>query len=344
MRAGRKGTRKGSRLPLLFGTLFAIALLAGCQSGPERSASSARKQVTIAVSPLLGSTAIYVADEKGYFRQEGLDATLQRHASGQMSLQAVLSGKADFAAVAETPIAYAAVEGKPLAVVATIAEIDRAALIVARKDRGISQGVDLKGKKVGVAPGTSGDFFLHIYLMTSYIDPKQVSTVNLPSEQIVNALLSGKVDAVSTWSPLTMALQEKLGGNAVLLDEPGLYTLTWNLVVTRDLARRDPDSIVRVLRAIVRANRFIAERPGEAQAITARNIGTEVADVAKEWADCKPTASLDQSLILDLEDQARWIVKREAVGIEVPNFLDFIDTTGLRVVVPDAVQIVERRE
>lgn len=333
-----------SRLPLLGFMVLALALFAGCQSRSERDGSSAPKHVTIAVSPLLGSAAIYVAHEKGYFKDEGLDVGLQIHPSGQSSLQAVFSGEAEFAPVAETPIAYAAVERKPLEIIATLAEIDRGVLIVARKDRGISQAVDLKGKKIGVAPGTAGDFFLHIYLTTSYIDPKEVSIVNLPPEEVVSALLAGDVDAVSTWSPQTIALQNKLGSNAVVLDYPGLYTMTWSLVVTRDLARRDADAIVRVLRALVRANRFMADQPDEAQAITARNIRADVAAVEKEWADTKPTVSLDQGLILDLEDQARWIVKREATGKEVPNFLDFIDTKGLTTVAPDAVQIVERRE
>ncbi|RPJ61409.1 MAG: ABC transporter substrate-binding protein [Acidobacteria bacterium] len=169
---------RASRLSLLMSFVLCIILFAGCQSGPNRTGS---KQTTIAVSPLLGSAAIYVAHEKGYFKDEGLDAALQIHASGQLSLQAVLSGKADFGAVAETPIAYAAVGGKPFSVVATISQIERGTLIVARKDRGILQAGDLKGKRVGVAPGTTGDFFLHIYLTTSYINPKYCSWRTRPA-------------------------------------------------------------------------------------------------------------------------------------------------------------------
>lgn len=331
-------------VPLLLCVVLCTILFAGCGRGSQGAADGLKK-ITFNVSPLLGSAAIYVAHEKGYFEDEGLDVALERYASGQSSLQAVLSGNGEFSAVAETPIAYAAVRGKALAVVATIAKIERASLIVARKDRSISQAADLKGKKIGAVPGTTADFFLHVYLTTSYIDPKEVHLVDLRSEAIVPALLAGDVDAVSTWSPLTIALQDKLGDNAVILDEPGLYALTWNLVVTRDLLRLDPDAIVRVLRAIIRANRFITEQPDEARAVTARNIGADIAAVARQWADTKPTAVLDQDLILDLEDQARWILKREAVvGQQIPNFLDFIDTSALRTVAPDAVRIVERQK
>jgi ABC-type nitrate/sulfonate/bicarbonate transport system substrate-binding protein len=336
--------RRQRRVSLLVCIVLCFILFAGCEHGPERAESSGRKQITIDVSPSLGSAALYIAHEKGYFKDEGLEAALQTHASGRLSLQAVLAGEADFAAVAETPIASAAVDGKAFAVVATISEIERAMLIVSSKDRGISQAVDLKGKRIGVAPGTTGDFFLHIYLTTSYVNPKEVRIVDLPSEEVVNALLTGKVDAVSTWSPQTIELQDKLGGNAAVLDEPGLYSLTWNLVVRTDFTRSDPDAIVRVLRAVVRANRFIAEQPDEARAVTARNIGADVAAVEREWADCKSLAVLTQSLILQLEDQARWMLKRDSVGKEVPNFLDFIHTKGLKTVAPDAVQIVERQE
>ncbi len=334
----KNGTFKPTLLLVTF--MFALlAVLAGCDRTGEQKPAGEAKKIIVAVGTWPASASVYIAHEKGYFREEGLDATLRNYPAGHLCLAALLSGKADFATSAETPLTRAALEGKPFAVVAIIADIDRAVLIIARKDRGIANVSDLRGKKIGLVAGTAAEFFLHIYLTTSYIDPGEVRVINLAPEKVVDALLTGEVDAVSTWSPYTGILQDKLGGNGVVLHESGLYTMQWIVTVTRDLPRRDPDVITRFLRAIVRANRFITEKPAEARAITAKNCGMEAAALEKEWGNFTMKAALEQPMILALEDQARWMIKKEALTRQTPNFLDFIYAKGLKEVQPETVRI-----
>jgi len=317
-----------------------LAGLPGCPRKDEQHAQRQRGQITIAVSPWPASAAIFVASEKGYFRDEGIDVVLQSHASGHLALAAVLTGKADFSTASETPITRAVINGKPLAIIATLSTVDQAMLVIARRDRNIGKADDLKGKKVGVTSGSAAEFFLHIYLTTSSIDPKSVRTVKIAADKIVAALMNGEVDAVVTWPPYTGALQSRLGGNSVVLEEPGLFTLTWNLVVSQELPRRDPDVITRVLRAVVRANRFIAEQSSEARAIIAGNIGIDIREIEGSWKNYNMKTSLDQSLILNLEDQARWMLKREAGSAgRIPNFMDSIYAEGLKAADPAAVKI-----
>lgn len=321
-------------------SVFLLVFQTGCSRKEEQKSRVRLEKITVTVTAWPGSASVFIAHEKGFFRDEGLDAALLTNKSGHLGLADVLSGKADFATLGETPIARAAVAGKPVSVVATISEIDRAILIIARKDRGILKPYDLRGKKIGVTIGTTGDFFLHIYLTTSHVNPKDVRIIDIAPDKMVEALLSGEVDAVSTWSPYTLTLQNKLGDDGLVLDEPGLYSMTWNIAVKKELTVNNPDVIVRFLRAIIRANRFITEHPAEARAIIAKNIGMETSAIEKEWDNYHPRAVLDQSLILTLEDQVRWMIKRDSgkAGF-VPNFIDFIYTGGLRAVQPEAVSI-----
>ncbi|MBI2872373.1 MAG: ABC transporter substrate-binding protein [Chloroflexi bacterium] len=315
---------------------FVLSGVAGCGGGALKSA----EKVTIGVVPWPASASLYIADEKGYFRDEGLDITLYSYASGHLGLADVLAGKADLAAAGDTPIARAALDGKPLAVVVTLSEIDRAILIIARKDRGISVADDLKGKRIGVVSGTTADFFLHVYLATSYISLQDIQVVNLEADKLVDALLSGEVDAVSTWSPHTLVLRDQLGSNARVLDDPGLYTMTWDIVATQEFSKSNPERIKRFLRAVVRANSFITEHPDEARAISAKYIGADSPLYEQEWNDYRFTARLDESLILNLEDQARWMVKAEAGSAQRrPNFLDLIYTEGLKAAQPEGIGI-----
>jgi NitT/TauT family transport system substrate-binding protein len=332
-------TRRTS-IGLLVVVILVLAGVLGCSGRESPSAPKQAEKITLAVTPWPASAPLYIAYEQGYFRDEGLDVTLDSYISGHLGLAAVLSGKADLAAAADTPIARAVVDGEPLAVVATVSEIDRAIRIIARKDKGISAPDDLKGRKIGLVAGTAAEFFLHIYLTSLYLNPQDVQIVNLATDQVVDALLSGEVDAVSTWSPHTLVLRDKLAGNALVLPDLSLYTMTWNIVATREFAKNNPQRIEKFMRAILRANRFIQEHTAEARAMMAQHIGTDSALYESEWQDYSFTAVLDQSLIFNLEDQARWMIRSEAGRARPgPNFMDFIDADRLKAVQPEAVRI-----
>jgi len=321
--------------------LMAIVILTSCTRPATRVPVGKAEKITIAVTPWPASAAVYIAHEKGYFRDEGLQEILREYPSGHLGLADLFTEKVDFATCGDTPIARAAVDGQPAAVIATLSEIDEAILIIARKDRGILKPGDLRGKRVGRVKGTTADFFLHIYLVTSYIDQKDVQVVDLEADEVVDALVGGKVDAVSTWSPFTIQLQDKLGGNAVVMEGPGIYTMTWNAVATKEFIEKRPETVKRFLNAILRANSFIKDHPAEARAISVRHIGTDSPLYEKEWKNYDFTAELDQSLILNLEDQARWMVSTDSDSArKIHDFTGHVYTDGLKAIRPGAVRVV----
>jgi NitT/TauT family transport system substrate-binding protein len=321
---------KMMKIMLLVSALF-LTGPAGCSGEGERHSPKDHVNTVIAVTPWPASAGLYVAQEKGYFKDEGLDVAFHSYISGHLGLDAAISGKAHFATVGDTPIARAVIEGKPVAVVATLCEINRAVLIVARKDRGILSPEDLRGKRIGVVVGTTADFFLNIFLTTSYIPRTEVRIVGLETEEVVNALARGEVDAVSTWFPHTLAASDRLGDKGIVLEDPSIYKMTWNIMASKDFAGNHPDRVRKVLRAILRANRFIVERPEEARALTSKHLGEGSGRIEKEWDDYRFTAALDQSLLLNLEDQARWMIGEGAgESRRPPNFMKFIDMEGLK--------------
>jgi NitT/TauT family transport system substrate-binding protein len=322
--------------------LAMAAALAGAactgSSGPPKAA----KKATIAITQFTGSAAVYVAREKGYFADEGVEATLPVYASGGLAVAAVADGKADMGTAAETPIVRAILSGKPLAVVVTIAEVEHSNVVVARRDAGIASAGDLVGKKVGLAPGTAADFFLHILLLSSRVDPKTVTIVPLKAEAVVEAITSRQVDAVCTWDPYVETIVGRLGAGALVLDQPGLYTLAWNVVTSRDLTRSDPDLVERITRAIAKGSDYVIEHPDEAQTITAKATGIDLATTREKWADYRSVIALDQSLLLSMEDEARWMKSAEPTGQPgIPNFLGYVYTGALKAVRPGALRIIE---
>jgi ABC-type nitrate/sulfonate/bicarbonate transport system substrate-binding protein len=314
-------------------------LLSGCE--PKKPASPPEK-VTIAITKNLNPVLVKIADAKGFFREEGLDATLQVHSFGKAALQSLLDGKADLAMAADTPIMFAMMRGALLSVLATIDTSTRDEAIVAVKDRGITAAADLKGVRVGVTLGTAGDYFLDSFLVLNSLSRQEVTIVDMKPEEMTEALLQGKVDAVSTWQPQIANLRRVLGERGIMLHSDSIYTETFDIVSMRTLTRQRPEAIRRLLRALGRAEGFVAANLEESQRIMAEFSGMDAELLAGIWTDFQYNLSLNQSLLVTLEDQARWAIKNGLVERgEMPNFFEALYIDGLKSVKPDTVRIIK---
>ncbi|MEW5743945.1 MAG: ABC transporter substrate-binding protein [Nitrospirota bacterium] len=320
--------------------LLGAAFLAGCDQGSRRPGGAAREQVTFAVVPLPLSAPVYVAAEKGYFRDEGLNVTLAAYSSGKEALTAVIAGTAAFGVTAETPVVYAVLQGAAVSVIATIAETDSSTKIVARKDRGIHAPEDLRGKRIGVTSGTNNEFFLYSFLLFNEMSSREVRTVDIGADQIPGALLRGEVDAVSIWEPHVSVLEEKLGDKALVFHSKALYVMSWNVVSRQELVARSPGTVRKILHALSRAEELIAANGEEARKITASAAGTDLRILARQWNAYTFNLSLSQTLLLSLEEQARWALAGCCPEAEMPNFLTFMHAEALTTVAPEAVTLI----
>jgi NitT/TauT family transport system substrate-binding protein len=330
----------------LIGVLVVAALAAGgiwWASGHESGRSAGTLEpVTLAASLVYpGSGLILIAQDKGYFKAEGLDVTIQPHGTGKDSLDASLGGKADFATTADLPIVLAALKGAPVVVAATMSTSDRGYGMVARKDKGVAGPADVKGKRIGVTMGSSGQFWLDTFLMHQHLGAGDVRLTHIAAEKLADALTAGEVDAVATWDPYLGEANEALRGKGVLFSSDGFYDSPWNLVTRRDVAEHRPETVRKMLRALIRAERFYDSDPNAALALIARVQETEPARLRAVLEKFKFSVRLSQSLLGTLEDETRWVIRNKlTAGSKVPNFLDHVYLDGLLAVNPDAVSVI----
>lgn len=331
--------RKGVVAQLFSIIAICCALLNGCE--PKEPAGPQEK-VTIAITKNLNSVLVKIAEEKGFFREEGLDVTFQTHSFGKTALQSLLDGKADLAMAADTPIMFAVMKGSEISILATIDTSSKSDAIVAAKDRGIAAAADLKGARVGVALGSAGDYFLDTYLVLNALSRQDVTIVDIKPEEMADALSQGKVDAVSVWQPHVASLRAIMGERGIVLHNDSIYTETFNIVSMRTLPQQRPEAIRRLLRGLVKAQSFVAANPEESQRIMADFSEMNGELLASIWNVFQYDLSLNQSLLVTLEDQARWAIKNGLVERgEMPNFFEALYIDGLKSVKPDAVRIIK---
>jgi NitT/TauT family transport system substrate-binding protein len=89
------------------------------------------------------------------------------------------------------------------------------------------------------------------------------------------------------------------------------------------------------------AEESIIKRPDEAKDILRKKLNFSDEEIARVWSENQFYLSLDQSLVLAMEDEARWIVKNNLTTEKtVPNFSDYIYEAGLKAIKPEAVNII----
>jgi len=255
-------------------------------------------------------------------------------------LQAVVDGKADFATVAETPLMFSILRGEQVAAIANIVTSSSNHAIVARRNAGIAELADLKGKRVGFTPGTTSEFFLDSILTASGLTRPEIQAVEVDPADMLQSLELKQVDAVCTWNYPLMQIQRRLGADVAVFYDRDIYTETFNIAARQAFIENNADTAERVLRALLKAEAFVVEHPEAAQTIMARATELELSLIKDVWADFNYELALDQTLLITLEDETRWAMKNRLTDrVEMPDYRQNIHLDSLAAVKPSAVSI-----
>lgn len=337
------GSSVSSRASRTAAVAAALLLLAcGGTEGQDTQPSQDAPRLELATPRQPISAAAYVAVSRGFFTDEGLDVELRYQPTGQAALMEVVRGRADLAITAETPIVHAALRGDTVKVLATIATTRRGLTVIGRRGHGVGEPADLRGKRIGVTMGTNVEYFLHLFLTRHDIPLGEAELVDLSPGQVVPALTEGRVDAVVSWEPRTNRLLDALGSDAVRFSAPSLYTWFWNVVGATDFVQERPETARAVLRALMAATDYLVANPEPAQETITSRLSVSQAAVEPVWEVTTFDVSLDQALLLTMEHQARWVLRRSetTAARRVPNFLSFVEPSILRDTAPGAVSVL----
>lgn len=340
------GMRKASIFMLVGGVSLLLAVLFGVfiwfKYASLVSANLQSEQVVLAVNTeYVGSCSVIVAQEEGFFKNEGLQVSIKPYTSGKAAMAAITQKNADLGTVADIPVMFAGLDATPISVIATIFSGEKDHGIVGRKDRGINVPSNLKGKNVGVPLGTSAHFTLDAFLNRQKLLATEVTVHNYKPEELPAALAEGKVDAVAIWEPYLGNAMEKLGNNGVVFYGQDVYESIYNMVGTRNYISQHPETVKKVLGALIHAAKICNNNPEVAQKIVSKATKIQIEKLRADWSSYQFDIVLDQGLILALEDEARWAIKKKMTDkLKVPNYLNNMYIGGLEFVNPSAVTVI----
>jgi len=284
-----------------------------------------------------------VAEEKGYFEEMGLNLDIKEYDSGRASLTALLEGdkNIDICTVAPTPIMFNSFERHDYVIIATFVYSWTDIKVSANQGNGVNSAEDLIGKKIGVPLGTTAQFFVEAFLVKNGVSSSDVEIVDVRPSDLPDSIYNNEVDAIVIWEPHGYNARQGLGNDAIILPSPDVYQTTFNFVVMKEFAEDNPEELEKFIMAIDMATTYIEDNKVESQNIVAERLDLDREIMVSCWEDFVFEVSLDQSLLITLEAEARWaIINNLTDGTEVPNYLEYLYLDALEEVKPEAVGII----
>jgi len=284
------------------------------------------------------SALAYIAEQQGYFRDEGLNVIFLTTTNGKICQDDLIAGKADVAAYAEVPLNYIAFTGTTLKIIAQTG-INPETALVARQDKGIRDEKDIKGKSIAYLPGTVSYIYLAHLLEKTGLSLRDIHAVPLQPPAMPEALQGGMIDGFVMWQPWGDEAIKNLGSNAIRLYDPKLYNYASIIAITQKFADR-PRDVEALLRALLKSESYLHTHTKEAITFLANVIKFDQGALERDWPHYEYKIKLDNSLITLMENNAHYIVRDDPNFKDkaIPNFKTIIDPTFLRAVAPERLE------
>jgi NitT/TauT family transport system substrate-binding protein len=193
--------------------------------------------------PAAGYNAGYeLAVEKGFYRDVGLDVTIEPGNGSQITAQLVAAGKADIAFADASPVMKLISQGAKMKVLATILQ-GNPNQVTALKKTGLKSVADMKGRSVAMPNGGSQVAMFPLVLAANGLKETDIKMVNMPPDSMVPSLLQGTVDvilgSVDAYGPQLKSMNVETD-NFLFIDS-GAPTVSTSIVASDAFLAAHPD-------------------------------------------------------------------------------------------------------
>ena len=277
---------KKQLLTSVFAFLLVFSLCMGCskaETGDKTTASDSfevSSQKTSPVKITLNEVAhsvfyapLYVAIEKGYFKDENIDLTLVTGFGADKTMTAVISGEADIGFMGSEASVYMYSEGASDYVVNFAQLTQRAGnFLVARQDNEHFQWADLKGKTVlGGRKGGMPEMVFEYILKENGIDPEKDLTIiqNIDFGSTAPAFADGRGDFTIEFEPGATSLESEGKGHVIAsLGKDSGYVPYTAFSAKKSYLKENPDVIQRFTNALQKGMDYVrSHSPSETASV-----------------------------------------------------------------------------
>jgi NitT/TauT family transport system substrate-binding protein len=266
-----------------------------------------------------GSFPVVIAQEKGFFAQQGVqvNATLDDSPTATDRLIAAFSaGKSGGALMPLGDAISVSVNNPQIRIVAVVDKSDGADAIIAQPE--IQTVAALKGKRIGTKLGSFSEMFVIEALKLNGLTPDDVTLINTPGEQVADRLQSQELHAGHTWEPFVSEsrMQQK---HVVYTSHQTPDLIPDVLLFSEDVLRDRPQDVKAFIRAWFQAVEYWKANPKEGSALIAKTLKLD-----------PQTVSWEGIRLLNHQDNLQAFQPGAAISIRnmAERYNDFFGQTG----------------
>jgi NitT/TauT family transport system substrate-binding protein len=211
----------------------------------------------------------HVGIKQGYFKDEGLDVTIDIGRGGSDAVARVATGTDDFGAASLSSLMNAAANA-PVPAKAVLAIYSKSPdAIVARVGTGIDTIKDLDKKTLATATFSGSNQVWPVVAKNNRLNPDEVKFLKVDNNALGPMLAAGKVDAVISWVtsvPLYSKLADASGVKLKTIpwSDFGLSGYNWSLLASDKIIKERPEVAKKFVRAFKKSVEFALAHPDEA--------------------------------------------------------------------------------
>lgn len=281
-----------------------------------------------------------IAQEKGFFKENGLDAEIKEYTSGPASLAGLFNGETDINVAADFVGVRNIFDHPELRILAQV-NYHRVFQIASRKELGINNPSDLKAKKIGVTKNSAGEYFLGAFLDENNLKLNEIKMVDLTPPEMIAKLETGEIAAVALFEPHIYKLKAKYGDDLISWDVQGIQNISALIYSTTPFIEKNPELVEKYIKSLIKAEDYYESNPENVKEIVARKLNYDKGYIDYSWPKFTHFIGLNQELLLNMESEARWVINNKlTTKTEVPNYLDYIYFKPLNTSKPNAINII----
>jgi NitT/TauT family transport system substrate-binding protein len=289
------------------------------------------KEITVGLVTWVGYGPLFIAEEKGFFKQEGLPNVALKTLDGPGEREAAFqAGQIDlFPNTPDAFVIFFANQQPKGRIVAALDESVGADGIIAK--RSVSSPRDLKGKTIGYQSGITSHFLLLYVLNQHGLTGRDIKQENLNASDAGAAFMAGKLDAAVTWEPW-LSKAKTSGDSRVLATSADTKGLIVDVVLASEsMVKSNGEGIRAFLRAWHRAVMFLEQDSAEARNIIARRLNlkpheaTEMLTTTRFLTREEGREYLQNGMANMSQAAARLFIENGVIS-KVPNLQAMVDT------------------
>ena len=263
----------GCRHSFLFILSLGIAAVTGCSPEPKA-------ELRVGINAWPGYEFLYLAQEKGFYRDEGVAVRIIEFNSLSDARRAYERGQIDAFGTTVIEVLQAREHSdRSPQIVQVVDYSDGADMVLTRP--GITNGATLRGKRIGVELGSLGVYILVRCLEKHGLTLADVTPVSSDQMSMEGSFQKGDLDAIVTYPPTSVNVLKNQKAHTFFTTAEIPGEVVDVIAVEADIATQRAGDVAKLLRAFHKANDYTAKNPADAHAIMARREGI----TAKEFSE-----------------------------------------------------------